>query len=384
MAGRTALVLGGGIGGVVAATELRKLLPAEHRVIMVERSSQHVFWPSLLWLMTGTRKTKDVARGFEPVERRGVEVVQGTVEAIDPSARTVVVGDRTIHADAMIITLGAELVPERVPGLAQAGFNFFTVEGAEGFYDSLQGVREGRVIVLIAQIPFKCPAAPYEAAFLIDHYLRKRGLRQSVEVAVYAAEAAPMAVAGPTVSSAVVNLMAEHDIAYHPNERVTSVDPSGQRLRFESGEEADYTLLAAVPPHQVPSVLREAGLAPEGGWVTVDRATCETPHANVFAIGDATGIPLAMGKPLPKAGVFAHAEAEAVAHTVASRLTGHGTEKTFAGHGECFLELGGGVAAFARGNFYAEPTPQVRLYRPGRHWHAGKVAFERTWWQRWF
>lgn len=384
MAARTALVLGGGIGGVVAATELRKLLPSEHRVILVERSDRHVFWPSLLWLMTGTRKAEAVARDFAPLERRGIEVVHGTIEAIDPTERTVVVGDRTIRADAMVAALGAELVPERVPGLAEAGFNFFTADGAVHFYDALQGVREGRIVVLIAQTPFKCPAAPYEAAFLIDNYLRKHRLRQSVEVAVYAAEVAPMAVAGPTVSGAVVDLMAEREIAYRPNERVQSVDPANRYLRFESGLNADYTLLAVVPPHQVPSVLREAGLAPEGGWVTVDRVTCETPHPNVFAIGDAIGIPLAMGKPLPKAGVFAHAEAEAVAHTIAARLLGHGTEKTFDGHGECFLELGGGVAAFARGNFYAEPTPQVRLYRPGRHWHAAKVAFERTWWQRWF
>lgn len=384
MAVRTVLVLGGGIGGVVAATELRKLLPAEHRVILIERSGHHVFWPSLLWLMTGTRKAKDVARDFAPLERRGIEVVQGTIAAIDPSERAVVVGDRTICADAVVIALGAELVPEHVSGLAESGFNFFTTDGAERLYAALQSVQGGRIVVLIAQTPFKCPAAPYEAAFLIDHYLRKHHLRQSVEVAVYAAEAAPMAVAGPTVSGAVVDLMAAREIAYRPNERVLSVDPASQRLRFESGEEADYSLLAAVPPHRVPTVLQEAGLAPEGGWVTVDRATCETPHSNVFAIGDATGIPLVMGKPLPKAGVFAHAQAEAVAHTVAARLLGQGAERTFTGHGECFLELGGGVAAFARGNFYAEPRPDVRLYRPGRHWHAAKVAFERAWWQRYF
>ena len=31
------------------------------------------------------------------------------------------------------------------------------------------------------------------------------------------------------------------------------------------------------------------------------------------------------------------------------------------------------------GEFFAEPDPTVALRRPGRVWHAGKVAFERYW-----
>lgn len=47
--------------------------------------------------------------------------------------------------------------------------------------------------------------------------------------------------------------------------------------------------------------------------------------------------------------------------------------------GYCWVELGGGRAAFAEGDFYASPAPAVRLRSPGRHWHLGKVLFERSW-----
>ena len=104
----------------------------------------------------------------------------------------------------------------------------------------------------------------------------------------------------------------------------------------------------------------------------------------VFAIGDVTGVMLAMGKPLPKAGVFAHAQAEAVARTIAARWTGKGDESRFSGNGECFIEMGSGAAGFARGNFYAEPVPEVKMFRSGRHWHVAKVAFEKNWWRSWF
>ena len=44
--------LGGGVGGVVAASAPRRELASEDPVVLVERSAKHTFWPSLLWLMT--------------------------------------------------------------------------------------------------------------------------------------------------------------------------------------------------------------------------------------------------------------------------------------------------------------------------------------------
>jgi hypothetical protein len=58
--------------------------------------------------------------------------------------------------------------------------------------------------VLIARTPFKCPAAPYEAAFLIDEVLRKEGVRERVELGVYTPEWQPMLAAGDEVGSMLV------------------------------------------------------------------------------------------------------------------------------------------------------------------------------------
>lgn len=62
MTAKTVLVLGGGVGGIVAADHLRRLLPAEHRVVLVEKNSQHAFAPSFLWVMTGDRKPRQIVR----------------------------------------------------------------------------------------------------------------------------------------------------------------------------------------------------------------------------------------------------------------------------------------------------------------------------------
>ena len=382
--GKTILVLGGGVGGLVAAHELRKQLPRPHRVVLIERSTTHLFSPSLLWLMIGQRKPQAISRPLTPLTQKGIEVIQGEITALDAATRTVQVDGQAYSGDYLIVSLGAELVPETVPGLAQAGSNLYTLEGMENLYQALSTFKAGKLALVVASIPSKCPAAPYEAAMLLEYSFRKRKIREQVEFDLYAGEAGPMGVAGPQVSRAVREMVEQKGIHYYPDQYVTRVDPQAHQLHFASGLTASYDLLAFVPPHRVPRLAIEAGLASEGTWVSVDRSTLETRFPGVYAIGDITGIPLVIGKPLPKAGVFAHGQAEVVAHNIAVAITGKGEARRFEGHGECFVEMGDGKAGFARGNFYAEPAPTVKMYTPGPHWHAAKVLFEKDWWRRWF
>jgi sulfide:quinone oxidoreductase len=375
----TVLVLGGGVGGVVAARALRKLLPREHRVVLIDRERQHLFAPSLLWLMVGRRTASSIQRPLQGLSRKGIEVRLGEIEHIEPASRSVIVSGDTLVGDFIVLSLGAELVPETVPSLPEAGHNFFTLAGAEAFRDALGSLRQGRLVVLTAAPVYKCPAAPYEAAMLVDDWLRKRGRRDAVSVEVFASEPAPMGVAGPEVSSAVRELLGSRAIPYHPEHQVQSVDLTGKRLRFTNGTTADFDLLAFVPHHRAPRVVAESALAGESGWIPVDRHTLETRFPGVFAVGDVVSIPLALGKPLPKAGVFAHGEAEVVAQRIAREITGRGKPNRFEGHGECFIEVGRGRAGFGAGNFYAEPMPVVKLHPPSRRWHVGKVLFEKSW-----
>lgn len=376
---KTVVILGGGVGGLVAARDLRRRLPREHRVVLVDREREHLFAPSLLWLMVGLREAASIKRPLKRLERKGIEVRLGEVEKINPETRRGTVAGETLDADFLIVTLGAELAPETVPGLQDAGHNFYTEAGAERLHAALQSTRKGRIVVLTAAPAYKCPAAPYEAALLIDAYLRKRGLRDAVTVEVYAAEPGPMGVAGPEMSGAVKQLLEAKGIPYHPEHQVKAVDPATRRLEFANGAQVDFDVLAYVPPHRAPRVVRESALAGETGWISVDRHTLETRFRNVYALGDVVSIPLKLGKPLPKAGVFAHGEAEVVAKNIAATIAGGNAAARCNGHGECFVEIGDGKAGFGGGDFYAEPKPSVTVRAPSRRWHLGKVLFEKSW-----
>lgn len=372
---KTILILGGGIGGVVAANRLRKRLGRQHRVVLVDREPSFTLAASFLWVMTGERRPEQIARPLARLERKGIEVIQGEVERIDPARREAVVNGRTLNGDHLIVALGAQFAPEAVSGLATAGLTFCTLDGATRLRDALHAMRSGRVVILTAAPAYKCPAAPYEAAMLVDGLLRRRGVRPAVEVSLHSAEPGPMGVAGPVASAAVRAMVEGKGIAYHPSHQIARAEQG--RALFTDGASVDLDLLVYVPPIQPPKVLAASGLVDGTGWVQVDRNTLETRFPGVYALGDVTLIPLAMGKPLPRAGVFAHGQAEVVARNIAHVIAGRTPVERYDGHGACFIETGSGQAGFGAGNFYAEPVPTVRMRRPGMLWHAGKVLFEK-------
>jgi len=382
MRAQTVLILGGGVGGVVAANALRKRLHRRHRILVVDREPTFTLAASYLWVMNGTRKPEQISRPLARLERKGIETIRGEVERIDPAQKQVVVGGQTLQADHLVVALGAQFTPEAVPGLVEWGHTFCTLDGATRLRGALDDVRSGRVVVLTAAPAYKCPAAPYEAAMLIGSLLRKRGVRSSVQIELHSAEPGPMGVAGPEASAAVKAMVEGKGIVYRADHQISHAEAS--RVTFTDGETMDFDLLVHVPPIAPPKVLRGSGLIDETGWVRVDRHTLETTYPSVYAVGDVTLIPLATGKPLPRAGVFARAQAEAVARNIAASVAGRERTARFDGHGACFIESGDARAGFGSGDFYAEPRPAVRMRRPAWYWHAGKVLLEKQVMWGWF
>ena len=379
------VVLGGGVGGLVVANELRRLLGREHRVLLVERNLRHAFAPSFLWVMTGDRQQAEITRDVRNLVRPGIEVVEGEALAINATDRRVETTAGTLNFDHLIISLGAELAPEIIPGLRDASHTFFTAEGAVKLHEALSSFAGGKVAIVVTAMPYKCPGAPLEGAMLISDFFRKRGMRDKVDIHLFTPEPAPMPVAGPELGEAVRQMLEAKGVTFHPSHKLARYDFQSHELLFEGKEPFRCDLLVTIPPHRTPSVVRQSGLANEAGWIPVNYATLETKHPNVYAIGDITAIPLpGRWKPevplmLPKAGVFAHAEAQIVARRIAQEIAGTHEKPEFCADGYCMLEAGEDLAGFAFGNFFAEPAPQVHLRQIGKSWHLGKVLFEKWW-----
>ena len=385
MKSQTVVVLGGGVGGIVAANELRRQLPAPHRVILIERNELHAFAPSFLWIMTGEREPDQVRTPLAKLLLKGVELIHAEVTAIDPAARKVTTSGAEIAFDQLVIALGAELAPALIPGLEEAAHTFYTFDGATRLRDTLGSFSGERIALVVASMPYKCPGAPHEGAMLMADHFRRRGLSNQVEIHLFTPEPQPMPVAGPQLGEAVRGMLESKGIVFHPLHKLRAVDPASKRLSFENEAQFDFDLLVAIPPHRAPKVVAESGLTNPAGWVPVDPRTLATAHPGVYAIGDITAVPIpGRWKPdlpmtLPKAGVFAHSQAKIAAARIASGIMGRGSAAAFSGSGYCMLEAGADEAGFAFGNFFAEPAPEIQLRQIGKAWHLGKILFEKWW-----
>ena len=350
-------------------------------MVLINRDADFTFAASYLWVMSGDRSAKQVTRPLRALERRGIDVVIGDVERIDPTTRTVTVGGEEISADHLVVSLGADYATGAIAGLQDFGETFATLSGAQRLAPKITALTKGRVLVVTAAPLYRCPAAPYESALLIDAALRHAGVRNNVEIEMHSAEPAPMGVAGVNVSEAVTSMLAERAIDYRPSHQIASVETG--RAEFADGEIEQFDLLVYMPPIRSPKVVAESSLGTASGWIEVDRESFATTFPGVYAIGDNTQVPLSIGKPLPRAGVFAHSQALVVADNIAATIGGTAPAAKFDGHGGCFIETGFGKAGYGSGNFYAEPSPAVNLKQPSRRLHLAKVAFEFNVMRRW-
>jgi sulfide:quinone oxidoreductase len=377
MAGKTILIAGAGFGGLSAANELRARLKPEHRVIVIDRSTGFYLGFSHLWVMTGERPNVRAREGdLHALRKRGIEYINEEIVAMDPATKKIRTNGGEITGDALIVALGADLAPSAVEGFAEGAFNLYSAEGAEALQRALRAVEEGTVAVVIARTPFKCPPAPYEAAFLIDWILRERGVRDRVAVKVFSPEPFPMPTAGPLVGEKITAMLADRGIEYFPKSVVKRVDAARRTIEFEGFAEG-YDVLVGIPPHTAPKVVKDAGLTDESGWIPIDRFTMSTQFEGVYAVGDCTVVSLGEGRFLPKAGVFAAAQGKVVAENIIAELNGQSPGARFDGKGFCWVEVGGGLAALGEGDFYAKPAPQVTLQPPSPDYRRAKEEYER-------
>ena len=381
MSGTNVIILGGGSGGLASASRLKELLGDKVSITVIDRESSFIMGFSLLRVMIGEKTEQEVAVPKEKVAQKGIKFVNSEINQIDVQKSLVRTAQGEFAYDFLIVALGAELAPEKVPGFESA-LHMYTLEDAKKLRNALSSFKGGALRLIVSSTPFKCPAAPYEAAMLIDEYLRIRGLRDKSDIQVFTPEPLPMPVAGPDVGNAVVSMLNEKGIGFHNNTKVSSIDGGSRQVIFENGAREKYDLLVAIPPHTSPKVVRESDLADAAsGWIPVDPKSMQTKYDRVYAIGDVASIKLPSGMMLPKAATFAFGQGEIVASNISSSILGTET-RSWDGFGECFIETGSGNAAYGSGSFYSSPKPVINLQTPSRELRERKDTWGNYWTRR--
>ena len=371
------VVAGGGFGGVSTAVALRERLSATDEVVLVDRRDTYLMGFRKTWIVTGHGTAAEGTGRLDSIP--DVRFLHGAIERVVPSERALVVDGTRLDADALVLALGADRAPAAIPGLAEHGIDVWDPANSERARAALDGFSGGRLVIGIFGTPYPCPPGPYELALLAKERLAASDVEADVEV--FGPTPITLPIAGPSECTKLDTVLAAAGIGFLPGHRATEVDAGA--VRFENGSERPFDLLLAVPPHRVPGVLVEAGLAESGAWVRTNPRTLETSSPDVYAIGDSTVIMLANGMPLPKAGLLAELEGAVVAERIAARLAGNEPTATFDGEAFCFIETGGGEAMRVGGRFLDDP-PAVEISAPSAELRQSKEAFERERLERWF
>lgn len=375
------IILGGGFGGLAAAHALRKGLGAENKVTLVDKQPLFFMGLTKLWVMNGTRAVGDGPGNRILLNQRGINFIEGEVASINSSGKVVQIGKQKLSFDYLIIALGADYSTASTRGFSKYARDLYTESGCAEIRDELRSITSGSITILICDLPFKCPPAPYEAAFLVDDLLRNRGVRGRVSVRILTPEPHPLPILGPEAGKRLTDLLSEKEIEYFPSERVNEIRPG--IVLTGAGKQFSHTLLLAVPKHIVPDVLRK-GLADDSGWIPVEPRTLATKHPDMYAIGDCAGTRNPKGQLLPRAGAIAEEQGKVVAANLIHEITGEGSTQEFQGRGVCFMETGGGMAAPLRANFFSEPEPTWEFAPPSREGFMEKRRFLEDRMKAWF
>jgi sulfide:quinone oxidoreductase len=375
------LVLGAGFGGLEAASTLA---PHGYDVTLIDKSDGFAIGFTKFDLMLGVRTYDQIRDRYEHLREKRVRFVRDMVTAIDTDARTVTCDGGTHRYDRLVVALGAALDPDSTPGFAQSGgHEFYSERGAEALASVLAGFSRGTVVVSILGLPYKCPPAPYEAAFLLhDHYVA-RERRGDITIAVTTPLPRPIPVS-PTVSSSIEELFVGHDIRMSTNFQVDRIDPVSKTVCAADGRVVPFDLLLGIPRHRPPAVVVESGLGQgPGGFIEVDPVSLRTKFPDVFAVGDVTHVPAGQGA-VAKAGAMAEAAAKTVVANILHEDGLGPVPVPYKAAGCGYFEFGDSRIARVDIDFLGDTSPCVLMDGLSTEHREGKDRFESTRRERWF
>ena len=353
---RKIIILGSGAGGTVVANMLRKeLLESEWEITIIDRKEQHHYQAGYLFIPFGVYSESDVIKPKKEFIPKSVDFVLDNVVKIDTNERRVETekGDRYDY-DWLVIATGCDIAPGEIDGMMDGWgkdiFDFYTLGGALELYKKLKYFDSGKVVLNIAEFPYKCPIAPLEFVFMADWFFIVNGVRDKVDIQFVT----PMdnVFTKPVAARILAEFAAKKNIKVTPYFDLAQVNANEKTIESGKGDKIDYDLLVAIPPNVGDKALINSGISDPLGFVPTDNHTLKAENMDrIFVIGDTTNVPTS------KAGSVAHYQGYTVVENLVREIDGHQAKPTFDGHATCFLASGFEKAILLDFNYDVEPLP---------------------------
>ncbi len=380
------VVLGGGTGGTIISNNLRRHLPKDWDITLIDRDDRHIYQPGMLFVPFGIQKSNTLVRSRKKYILPGVNFVIDEITHIYPDKKEVKTKNHKFSYDFLIISTGCRIVPEENDGLMDAwgknAFSFYTIEAAEMLRKKLKEFDGGKLVMNIAELPFKCPVAPIEFVFLADWYFKNKGIRNKTEIEFVTP--LPGAFTKPKASAVFIESAKSKNIKITTSFELNAVNGKEKYIESVKGDKVSFDTLVIVPSTIGDNVISESGMDDGIGYVPTHHNTLKAlKHDSIYVIGDATNVPTS------KAGSVAHYEADVVVFNIMSEIHGVKPEEIYDGHSTCFIVYSKGTSSLIDFNYKIEPLhgkfpapkfgPFSLLKETKMNWY-GKLGFEALYW----
>lgn len=336
MARERIVILGGGFAGLETTFLLRHRLHDEVELALVSDTPEFLYRPNTIYIPFGLDPEKLRIPLDQPTRRQQIDFFQGTVADVDPEAGRIEFEDRpSLSYDQLVIATGADMRPTEVPGLAEHATTIWTPKEMLKLRREIERIIEraedGKVTRLLFLVPpnNKCSGPLYEMVFMIDTHLRRKKVRDAVEIVWTSAEHSYIQAFGPRIHEVVAEEFGERHIAGYLEHVVTEVTDT--QVHFENGETFDYDSLISFPPY-IAKVHYSDLPTDDRGFIQTDPASrAVTGFPNIYAPGDAGDFPV-------KQAFLAFLQADATAEAIVGKRRGTSPRVTFDPISMCVME----------------------------------------------
>ncbi len=389
------VVIGAGLGGTIAAYEIKEQLRKEDKLMVISRGDTYHFVPSNPWVAVSWRKRDAIEVKLPGVmKRKGIAFTSVGAKRVHPVENRVELDDgSSVPYDYLVIATGPELAFDEIEGLGPNGAtqsicHVDHAEKAAKVFDELSD-KPGPIVVGAVQ-GASCFGPAYEFAMILDTELRKRKVRDQVPMTFVTSEPyiGHLGLDGVGDTKGLLESeMRNRHIKWITNAKVAKVEPGkmhveeiGEDGAVKTKHELPFAFSMMLPAFRgVDAIKGIEGLTNPRGFVLVDKTQRNPTFRNVFSIGVTVAIPPTGKTPVPvgvpKTGFMIESMVTATAQNIGALVRGQEATKVATWNAVCLADFGdGGVAFVAQPQI---PPRNVNWSAKGGWVHMAKIGFEK-------
>jgi sulfide:quinone oxidoreductase len=389
------VILGAGLGGSIAAFEIKEALGGEVDITVVSKGKIYHFVPSNPWVAVNWRSREAIEIDLEPVFRkRKIAFNSDGAKRVHPDQNALELNDGAmLPYDYLVIATGPDLAFDEIEGLGPNGFTSSVCHvdhalGAYGAFEEL--VNNPRPIVVGAVQGASCFGPAYEFAMILDTELRRRKVRDRIPMTFVTSEpyVGHLGLDGVGDTKGLLESeMRQRHIKWITNAKVTKVEPSmmhvdelGEDGALKAQHDLPFGFSMMLPAFRgVPAVFGIEGLTNPRGFILVDEHQRNPKFPNIFALGVCVAIaptgktPVPVG--VPKTGFMIESMVTAITANLKEVLGGAQPTHRASWNAICLADFGdGGVCFIAQPQI---PPRNVNWSASGGWVHLAKIGFEK-------